>query len=116
MRLEGYVKKSWGSEQIWVTNDNYCSKFLNFNTGATSSMHFHKEKKETWYIMSGKFIIRCIDTRNAAVQTYEYTEGDTLTINPMTPHQVTCTSKGTILEVSTPDSVEDNYRIAPGNN
>ncbi len=114
MRLEGIVGKSWGSEQIWVTNDNYCSKFLNFNTGATSSMHFHKEKKETWYIMSGKFIIRCIDTLNADTQVTEYNKGDILTINPMTPHQVTCILEGTILEVSTPDSVEDNYRIMPG--
>jgi mannose-6-phosphate isomerase-like protein (cupin superfamily) len=111
MRLNGLVEKSWGSENIWITNDSYCSKFLNFNTGATSSMHFHKEKKETWYIMSGKFIIRFINTRTAELQINEYGEGDIINIDPMTPHQVTCLLAGTILEVSTPDSVEDNYRI-----
>lgn len=115
MRLNGFVEKTWGSETIWVTNNDYCSKFLNFNTGATSSMHFHKEKKETWYIMSGKFIIRFIDTHTAELQINEYVEGDVIDISPMTPHQVTCLLKGTILEVSTPDSVEDNYRIMPGN-
>jgi len=25
-----------------------------------------------------------------------------------------CQEEGTIIEVSTPDSVEDNYRVAPG--
>ena len=34
--------------------------------------------------------------------------------NPLVPHQIVCYQEGTILEVSTPDSVEDNYRILPG--
>jgi hypothetical protein len=29
-------------------------------------------------------------------------------------HQLHCITEGTILEVSTPDSVEDNYRVMPG--
>jgi hypothetical protein len=30
------------------------------------------------------------------------------------PHQLICIEEGTIIEVSTPDSVEDNYRVLPG--
>jgi len=30
------------------------------------------------------------------------------------PHQVFCIDAGTIIEVSTPDSVEDNYRVGRG--
>jgi hypothetical protein len=30
------------------------------------------------------------------------------------PHQLHCLEEGTIIEVSTPDSVEDNYRVRPG--
>ena len=34
---------------------------------------------------------------------------------PLQPHQLVCMEPGSsITEVSTPDSVEDNYRIAPG--
>ena len=33
---------------------------------------------------------------------------------PLLPHQVICIEEGTIIEVSTPDSVEDNYRVAKG--
>jgi len=32
----------------------------------------------------------------------------------MVPHQLICLESGTVVEVSTPDSVEDNYRIIPG--
>jgi len=34
--------------------------------------------------------------------------------DPLVPHRVTCLEAGTILEISTPDSVEDNYRVMPG--
>jgi len=113
-RLSGIVEKGWGSEEIWVTNDNYCSKFMHFNTGATFSMHFHSKKEETWYVMSGKFLIRYIQTSNAQVFAYEAGPGTIHHNTPLTPHQVVCLEAGTILEVSTPDSVEDNYRVFPG--
>lgn len=113
-RLTGVVDKGWGSEEIWVTNDKYCSKFMHFNEGAMFSMHFHREKEETWRVMSGRFLIRYIDTIDARIYEYEATEGKIHHNNPLTPHQVICMEAGTILEVSTPDSVEDNYRIMPG--
>jgi len=113
-RLNGRVEKGWGSEEIWATNDKYCSKFMHFNTGARFSMHFHREKEETWRVMSGKFLLRFIDTIDAKVWEYEGKEGSVFHIAPLKPHQVVCIEAGTILEVSTPDSVEDNYRVLPG--
>jgi mannose-6-phosphate isomerase-like protein (cupin superfamily) len=113
-RLTGRVEKGWGSEEIWVTNDKYCSKFMHFNTGAKFSMHFHKDKEETWRIMSGKFLIKHIQTSNAQVFEKIAQAGDVFHNAPLHPHQVVCLETGTILEVSTPDSVEDNYRIMPG--
>lgn len=114
MRLEGYVEKGWGSENIWVTNDKYCSKFLDFNAGAKFSMHFHAKKEETWYVLSGKFEVCWIDTKNAQKHSKILTSGDIWHNNPLVPHQLICIERGEVLEVSTPDSVEDNYRVAPG--
>ena len=67
-QLTGLVKKGWGSEFIWASNDKYCSKFLNFKTGSKFSMHFHREKMETWYVQSGKFEIEIIDTDAALIR------------------------------------------------
>lgn len=113
-RLTGTVEKGWGSEEIWVTNDRYCSKFMHFNEGARFSMHFHREKEETWYIMSGKFLIKHIDTLTAEVREQTLGAGQIVHNVPLCPHQVFCLEAGSILEVSTPDSVEDNYRVLPG--
>ena len=49
MRLEGFVKKGWGSENIWATNDKYCGKLMKFNTGAKFSI-FNSSKKTIKYI------------------------------------------------------------------
>jgi len=114
MRLEGFVKKGWGSELIWVTNDKYCSKFLSFNSGAKFTMRFHKDKEESWYVLSGKFEVHWIDTEDATVNVESLGEGDAWTNTTLIPHQVICLEEGTILEVSTPDSVEDNYRVGKG--
>lgn len=113
-RLYGTVEKAWGSEEIWVSNDMYCSKFLNFETGKQFSMHFHKNKTESWYVLSGKFEIQYIDTRDASILKVEFNVGDTWTNETLLPHRIICLEKGTVLEVSTPDCVEDNYRVLPG--
>lgn len=113
-RLEGEVPKLWGSESIWCTNDKYCGKMLNFNTGCAFSMHFHKEKDETWYVLSGKFELLTINTENAHRSRETLEQGDTRHIPPMLPHQLICLEAGTVIEVSTPDSVEDNYRLWKG--
>jgi mannose-6-phosphate isomerase-like protein (cupin superfamily) len=114
MRLEGLVTKGWGSEKIWATNDKYCGKFMNFNEGAKFSMHFHSEKDETWYVLSGHFIVRYIDTKDASIHEKELHNGDTWHNPPLMPHQLICIKAGTVIEVSTPDSVEDNFRVFPG--
>jgi hypothetical protein len=114
MRLTGFVEKGWGRENIWFTGDKYCGKLLEFNQGACFSMHFHAEKDEAWYVLSGKFVVKTINTTNAEVMLTELTAGDVWHNPPLLPHQVICMHAGTIIEVSTPDSVEDNYRVGKG--
>jgi quercetin dioxygenase-like cupin family protein len=113
-RLEGYVEKGWGHELIFATNDKYCGKLLKFNEGTKFSMHFHSVKDETWLVLSGRFLIRWIDTVTANEHEDPLNPGDVWHNEPLKPHQVICLEAGTIVEVSTPDSVGDNYRVAKG--
>jgi mannose-6-phosphate isomerase-like protein (cupin superfamily) len=114
MRLEGRVEKGWGHEHIFASNDKYCGKLLVFKTGAKFSMHFHKDKDETWYVVSGKFIVKWLNTKDATEKITMLSPGETWRNEPLEPHQLICLEAGTIIEVSTPDSIEDNYRVAPG--
>lgn len=114
MRLEGTIEKGWGHELIWATNDHYCGKFMTFDTGKKFSMHFHAVKDESWYVLSGEFVVRWIDTKDATTHSQTLSVGDTWRNTPLMPHQLECVQAGTIIEVSTADSVEDNYRVLPG--
>jgi|TARA_R110000796_G_scaffold2778_3_gene10654 mannose-6-phosphate isomerase-like protein (cupin superfamily) len=115
-RLEGKIDKGWGYELIWATNEHYCGKIMVFEkVGSKFSMHFHKEKDESWFVNNGRFLLNYVDTTTAEFKSLELTDGMTWRNPPLMPHQLVCMEPGSsITEVSTPDSVEDNYRIAPG--
>lgn len=114
MRLDGLVEKGWGHEFIFATNDLYCGKLMHFNKDAKFSMHFHDQKDETWLVIEGKFEVKYINTKDASMHSKILNEGDTWRNYPLEPHQLICLEEGVIIEVSTPDSVEDNYRVMPG--
>ena len=115
-RLDGKIEKGWGYELIWATNDKYCGKIMLFEkVGSKFSMHFHREKDETWYVKSGKFLLKWIDTNTADIHEKELCVGDSWHNPPLQPHQlIALEPMSEIVEVSTADSVEDNYRIFPG--
>jgi len=115
-RHSGKVDKGWGYELIWATNDLYCGKIMVFNKkGNKFSMHYHKEKDETWFVNQGSFKLRWIDTSTATLYEKVLNPGDTWHNPPLQPHQLEALEdNSSISEVSTADSIEDNYRIMPG--
>ena len=115
-RLEGKVDKGWGFELIWATNDKYCGKMMVFTKkGNKFSMHFHKEKDESWFVNEGSFIVRWIDTKTATLFSQTLTQGMTWRTKPLLPHQLEALEdNSSIIEVSTADSVEYNYRLILG--
>ena len=110
------IEKGWGHELIIESNDQYCMKELHFDKmGHKSSMHFHKDKTETWLCTRGSVMVELMDMKDATTSKIYIDEGGTFHIEPMTPHQVTCMKDNTvILEASSKDMPEDNYRIRPG--
>jgi mannose-6-phosphate isomerase-like protein (cupin superfamily) len=113
MRLTGIVDKTWGHENIHISNDLYCMKFMNFHkAGNKTSMHFHREKHETWLVIAGSFKVNVLDFSTGTVSTNTLGVNDKWMNEPLKPHQLEALEdESIIIEVSTPDSVEDNYRI-----
>jgi mannose-6-phosphate isomerase-like protein (cupin superfamily) len=111
----GRINKGWGHEQIIDSNFLYCLKFLVFEKeGAKCSMHFHKNKLETWYIDSGEFELSTINTEDASTEVTILQAGSTWINYQLEPHSLKCLKVGRIIETSTPDHMEDNYKIIPG--
>ena len=108
------VEKGWGYETIFANNEKYCGKLLHFNTGAMFSMHYHLLKQETWFVQSGTFIFKYINTRTADIHEQQLEAGDIITNNVGQPHQLICVSEGVIIEASTTHYDSDSYRVFKG--
>ena len=53
------VPKSWGRE-VWIeNNDDYCCKILTVKKNKRCSIHYHKNKKETFLVNKGCLRILC---------------------------------------------------------
>jgi len=108
------IPKGWGHEIIFENNKLYCGKLLCFKAGAKFSMHYHMVKDETWYVQSGEFIYRWIDTDTAEINERIMKEGDSVRQVPGQPHQLEALSYGVIFEVSTQHFDSDSYRVWKG--
>ena len=110
------VEKGWGKEVIYADHEEYCGKLLVYDkAGATSSMHFHKIKKESWYVLQGSFEYKVIDTSIGNINTVVINQGDVVTNEIYTIHQLIAREDNSIIvEVSTKDYSYDNYRVIPG--
>lgn len=109
------VHKGWGCERIFASNSAYAGKILEFTRGGASmSMHHHVVKREHWYCLSGEFSIYWIDPATAEKQHQPFRPDDVWENAPGEDHQIVCLTPGLILEVSTADDPDDNYRVQPG--
>jgi mannose-6-phosphate isomerase-like protein (cupin superfamily) len=115
-RPEGKIDKGWGYELIWATNEHYCGKIMVFDkVGAKTALNFHQHKHKSWFVNSGKFLVRWVDTKDAKMYQKELTEGQVWHVPTLQPHQLEAVlANSSVSEVSTVDNQDDNYSIVPG--
>lgn len=113
------VNKKWGYE-IWIeNNDLYCGKHLHVLPKKYCSVHYHKNKKETFYVLRGELsleystILEKEAWNNGVSTTVLLKEGESFTIEPYTAHRFTSNTSYScdFIEISTHHDDEDSYRI-----
>jgi mannose-6-phosphate isomerase-like protein (cupin superfamily) len=111
-----HVEKKWGYELILHNRADYCAKILHFNTkGSKFSLHFHKEKAETWYVAKGAFKLIYINTDTAERHEKMLTVGMTVDVDKCSPHQlIAWETDSEVFEASTMHYDYDSYRIEKG--
>ena len=101
------VEKVWGWEH-WIANEpEYCGKLLYISKGASSSLHYHPKKKETFYLLSGEAELELGEDILFHFPYYNYP----VTIAPNTLHRFTAAKDSVILEVSTHHNDKDVVRL-----
>jgi mannose-6-phosphate isomerase-like protein (cupin superfamily) len=101
-------KKPWGYERPLAEFQGVFLKELFLRKGHMSSLHFHKEKDEFFYIVQGQVRVRLAD------ETIELKTGDTLHITHGQVHRIQPIEDTLILELGTQmfgdvTRIEDEY-------
>jgi cupin fold WbuC family metalloprotein len=109
------VPKLWGYEKVIVNTSLYCGKILTVvPNGNACSIHFHKNKTETFHVLRGKLEFERFDAAGALVKRMVLHAGDTLTLGPNTPHRFWVIDEVCdFIEFSTHDDLSDSYRLVP---
>ena len=109
-QLCGFVKKVWGHEEWIVNSPKYCGKKLVFLQGYRCSMHYHKIKDETFYLLSGRVLLETTGV-DGIEKSRIMTPGDVQHIPTKLLHRVTAIVDSEVIEFSTFHMEEDSYRI-----
>jgi mannose-6-phosphate isomerase-like protein (cupin superfamily) len=108
------VQKTWGFEFIPINNDEYCFKALVFWENNSFSNHYHKIKKESWYVLRGK-LIATLTYPEGNIEEFIFKKGDILDIGQGLCHKLKAIENTIILEVSTHHEDSDSYRVSQDN-
>jgi mannose-6-phosphate isomerase-like protein (cupin superfamily) len=82
------------------------------------SIHYHENKKETFYVLRGSLVLEVYnynpaDGFSSLKEMLTLKTGDSVTLDPLTPHRfyVTNGEVAEFIEVSTHDDPLDSYRL-----
>lgn len=110
-----WVPKNWGGEK-WICNSKeYCGKLLYFVKGKKCSWHYHILKDETFYIQSGKILLKYSEEDEIeTAQEVILNQGDKFHIYRGLRHQMIALEDTELFEFSTQHFDEDSIRLIKG--
>jgi len=114
--LNNFVSKGWGYEKWIVNNEDYCGKILFIVKGMKCSWHYHKIKRETFYVQSGS--IKLFYSFGDSLEDANYiflNKGDKFEVPIGLRHQMFAVEDTELFEFSTQHFEEDSCRIIKGN-
>ncbi len=114
-------EKVWGKEEWIANNPLYCGKILHLKAGFQTSLHYHRLKDETFYVLDGCFRLEyCPPMDFFKLETLPADlpkSGRIMQIGwgfhcpPGQIHRLIGISDAKILEISTQHFEDDSYRL-----
>ena len=99
------TEKPWGYEILLGRKQgSYLLKLISLNKGCSTSVHYHEQKQETLYIVSGEITLDIDGTKLVLMA------GNFITIAPNSVHRMTANEDALYIEGSS-DHLEDVIRL-----
>lgn len=113
-KSQNIIETYWGTIRTLINEPEYCMKSIWMWSNSQSSLEFHVDKKETYYIESGTLYVGIREGR-AENKMIKLKHGDVFTIYPGQMHmRITKGEPCRITEVSTQDNKYDTYFVEDG--
>lgn len=110
-----FVPKGWGFERWIVNTEEYCGKLLYFVKGKKCSWHYHVLKDETFYVQSGKILLKYSDSDDIVYADERIlSKGDKFHVYRGLRHQMLALEDTELFEFSTQHFDTDSYRLISG--
>jgi D-lyxose ketol-isomerase len=103
----GEYEKTGLALYVRINEPEYCSKWLVLEPGQTCPPHYHKIKKETFFVVSGRAEVTIGD------RTMSLEPGGRATVPVGVLHAFTSSQGAVLEEVSTHDENADSYFLDP---
>lgn len=114
MTIEERQSKGWG-EEFWIVNTPlYCGKKLILKEGKKCSIHYHREKDETFYVQSGIVLMNIYPKYPGPKKRVIMTAGHSIHIRPGLIHRFIGLKDSVIFEFSTQYFESDTVRLEKG--
>lgn len=111
------VHKDWGYE-LWLANneaEDYCGKILFIKKGHSTSMHYHIDKHETFYVLEGTLRVDMLwDRENVDAHPFTMTckQGQSMEMERERAHKLMAEERDVkLIEISKFHRDEDSKRL-----
>lgn len=101
--------KPWGQETLMHQGHGYAVKEITIEANQRTSLHFHNEKHEFIYVVSGAVILEIGDEKGLTTKTI--TRGGRFAIPPLTWHRMSTLDEATTYVESQTDHLLDVVRV-----
>lgn len=112
------TKHDWGHELTIASTNDYSTKILAFTgPGSKTNFSFNVKKEKTWFVNTGHFKLRWIDTDTGQLFETVLQEGQTHHVPPLMPCCLEAISAdSSITESSNGDYDKDTFIVLPSKN
>jgi len=101
MENNNVVKKDFGYELIWASNENYGAKIIVFEKPGKTDFFYQIQTEKTWFVNEGQFFVKWVDTSNGSLYQQELKPGSVYECKTLVPVCLECVSNaGSISETN----------------
>ena len=113
LRTTDFRDKYWGTIETIISTSGYAAKRMLVKKGYAASLEYHCRKLESYFIHSGKLLLRLRAGRGED-RFFEMEAGNAALIPPGLMHQRGGTEDAVIIEISTKDEDSDSFLVEDG--